>query len=68
MAKTAWIFSYKIKKNVTDEEFIEKQRAYMMKLFLKQKGLFLGNIMCKKILGLILYYGKVKKMRIMLQR
>ena len=27
MAKTAWIFSYKIKKNVTDEEFIEKTKS-----------------------------------------
>lgn len=24
MAKTAWIFSYKIKKNVTEDKFIEK--------------------------------------------
>ena len=27
MAKTAWIFSYKIKKNVTDKEFIEKTKS-----------------------------------------
>ena len=38
MAKTAWIFSYKIKKNVTDEEFIEKTKSLHDEVISKAKG------------------------------
>ena len=38
MAKTAWIFSYKIKKNVTDEEFIEKTKSLHDEFISKAKG------------------------------
>lgn len=38
MAKTAWIFSYKIKKNVTEDEFIEKTQKLHDEIISKAKG------------------------------
>lgn len=38
MAKTAWIFSYKIKKNVTKDEFIEKTQKLHDEVISKAKG------------------------------
>ena len=38
MAKTAWIFSYKIKKNVTKDEFIEKTQRLHDEVISKAKG------------------------------
>lgn len=38
MAKTAWIFSYKIKKNVTREEFIEQTQRLHDEVISKAKG------------------------------
>lgn len=68
MAKTAWIFSYKLKKNVSEEQFIERTKSYTMKLFLKRKDLSLGNITYKIKFGLTLFFGKQKKTQITLQR
>ena len=38
MAKTAWIFSYKLKKNVTDEQFIELTQKLHDEVISKAKG------------------------------
>ncbi|MGX8834068.1 hypothetical protein ACWG0P_07630 [Amedibacillus sp. YH-ame6] len=38
MAKTAWIFSYKIKKNVTESEFTEKTQKLHDEVISKAKG------------------------------
>lgn len=38
MAKTAWIFSYKIRKNVTKDEFIEKTQKLHDEVISKAKG------------------------------
>lgn len=38
MAKTAWIFSYKIKKGVTKDEFIEKTQKLHDEVISKAKG------------------------------
>lgn len=38
MAKTAWIFSYEIKKNVTNNEFIEKTQKLHDEVISKAKG------------------------------
>lgn len=37
MAKTAWIFSYKLKKNVGSEEFIEKTQKLHDEIISKAK-------------------------------
>ena len=38
MAKTAWIFSYKLKKTVTPEEFMERTQALHDAVISKAKG------------------------------
>ena len=38
MAKTAWIFSYKLKKSVTPEEFMERTQALHDAVISKAKG------------------------------
>lgn len=38
MTKTAWIFSYKLKKNVTDEHFIECTQKLHDEVISKAKG------------------------------
>lgn len=38
MAKTAWIFSYKLKKNVSEEEFMEKTKALHDEVISKAQG------------------------------
>ena len=38
MAKTAWIFSYKLKKNVSEEQFIELTRKLHDEVISKAKG------------------------------
>lgn len=38
MAKTAWIFSYKIKKSVSKDEFIEKTQALHDEIISKANG------------------------------
>ena len=38
MAKTAWIFSYKLKKNVSEEQFIEKTQKLHDEVISKAKG------------------------------
>lgn len=38
MAKTAWIFSYKLKKNVSEEEFIERTKALHDQIISRAKG------------------------------
>lgn len=38
MAKTAWIFSYKLKKNISTEEFIEKTQNLHDEVISKAKG------------------------------
>lgn len=38
MVKTAWIFSYKLKKMVSDEEFIEKTQKLHDEIISKAKG------------------------------
>ena len=38
MAKTAWIFSYKLRKNVTKEEFIEQTQKLHDEVISKAKG------------------------------
>ena len=38
MAKTAWIFSYKLRKNVTKEEFIECTQTLHDEVISKAKG------------------------------
>ena len=38
MAKTAWIFSYKLKKTVTPEEFMERTQALHDQVISKAKG------------------------------
>lgn len=61
MAKTAWIFSYKIKKGVSKDEFIEKPKRYTTKSFPKRTDLSPGSTMCKITHGLISFFGKAKK-------
>ena len=61
MAKTAWIFSYKLKKNVTDEQFIELTQKLHDEVISKAKGLFLGSIICRTKLGRILCFGKLRR-------
>ena len=54
---------------IVNESYLELDREkYTMKLFLKQRDLFLGNITYKVIYGLILFFGKRKKMQIMQQQ
>lgn len=38
MAKTAWIFSYKLKKNVSEEQFIERTKKLHDEVISKAKG------------------------------
>ena len=38
MAKTAWIFSYKLKKNVSDETFIQRTQALHDQVISKANG------------------------------
>ena len=38
MAKTAWIFSYKLRKNVTKEEFMEATQRLHDQVISKAKG------------------------------
>ena len=38
MAQTAWIFSYKLRKNVTEEQFIEKTQRLHDEVISKAKG------------------------------
>lgn len=38
MAKTAWIFSYKLKKNVSEEQFIELTKKLHDEVISKAKG------------------------------
>lgn len=38
MAKTAWIFSYKLKKNISSEEFMEKTQKLHDEIISKAKG------------------------------
>ena len=38
MAKTAWIFSYKLKKNVSEEHFIESTKKLHDEVISKAKG------------------------------
>lgn len=41
MAKTAWIFSYKLKKNVSDEQFIESTKKLHDEVISKNKRIYL---------------------------
>ena len=38
MAKTAWIFSYKLRKNVSEEEFIKRTQRLHDEIISKAKG------------------------------
>lgn len=38
MAKTAWIFSYKLRKNVSEEQFIERTKKLHDEVISKAKG------------------------------
>ena len=52
MATTAWIFSYKLKKNVSEEQFIERTKSYTMRSSPKRKDLSPGNIIYRIKCGL----------------
>ncbi len=68
MATTAWIFSYKLKKNVSEEQFIERTKSYTMRSSPKRKDLSPGNIIYRIKCGLTLFFGKRRKMHITRQR
>ena len=68
MAKTAWIFSYKLRKNVTKEEFIECTQKLHDEVISKAKGFSRGSIIYRIKHGRILSFGRQKRTQRMPQR
>ncbi|MEG2533292.1 MAG: hypothetical protein RSB04_09815, partial [Gordonibacter sp.] len=66
-ATTAWFSSYKLKKNVSDERVIAATKKLHDGVVPQAQGFVSRDTTCKIRHGLTLFFGRRKKMQIMLR-